>query len=381
MRLTDDHRAFRAGVRNFVDTHVNPYADEWERAGRFPAHELFPQAAQLGLLGLEYDPAYGGEGADHSYQMVAAEEFGRMASAGVSMALGVQSMMATPSLARFGTEALKEEFLVPAIAGTAVAAIGVTEPDTGSDVSRLRTRAVRTGDDWVITGRKMFITNGAQADWVCLLVRTSDEGGYRGMSQIVVPTSAPGFRVARTLDKLGNRSSDTAELVLDAVRVPVANTIGEIGRGFQQQMQQFVVERMFAAYSVVGICDLALERTRRFARDRAVFGGPLAAKQYVAFRLAELQAETDLLRSHNLAVCEAHMAGEDVTRMVSVAKLKAGRLVREVADACLQLHGGMGYIEETWTARLYRDVRLVSIGGGADEVMLAVLARLDGLPA
>jgi citronellyl-CoA dehydrogenase len=187
--------------------------------------------------------------------------------------------------------------------------------------------------------------------------------------------------VARTFDKLGNRCSDTAELVLDGVRVPVGNTIGEVGRGFQQQMRQFVTERMFAAYTAAGQCQYALDRTRRFVLDRTVFGRPLADRQYVAFRLTELQAEVELLRSHNLVTCEALMAGEDITRMATVAKLKAGRLLREVADWCLQFHGGMGYLEETWTARMFRDTRLTSIGAGADEVMLQVLARLDGLPA
>jgi citronellyl-CoA dehydrogenase len=297
------------------------------------------------------------------------------------MAIGVQAMMATPSLHEFGSPELKQRYLAPAIAGTAVTAIAVTEPDTGSDVARLRTRAVRDGDDWLITGRKVYITNGAQADWICLLARTSDEGGYRGMSQIVVPTDLPGFSVARTFDKLGNRCSDTAELVLEQVRVPVENTIGEPGRGFQQQMRQFVTERMFAAYSTVGSCQYALDRTRDFIRDRTVFGRPLSERQYVVFRLTELQAEVDLLRSHNLMTCEALMAGDDITRMATVAKLKAGRLVREVADWCLQFHGGTGYLEETWTARMLRDTRLTSIGAGADEVMLQVLARLDGFPA
>ncbi len=381
MRFTDDHTAFRSSVRAFVETEINPHADEWEATGMFPAHELFPKAGALGLLGLEYDPEVGGEGAEHGFQMIAAEELGRSDSAGVGMALGVQSMMATPSLARFGTEELKRTYLTPAIAGTAVTSIAVTEPDTGSDVSRLRTRATRDGDDWVITGRKTYITNGAQADWICLLARTSDEGGHRGMSQIVVPTDTPGFSVAKRLDKLGNRSSDTAELTLDEVRVPVRNTIGEVGRGFQQQMAQFVVERMFAAYSAVGSCDRALERTRAYVAEREVFGQPLATKQHVAFRLAELQAKVDLLRSHNQAVCEAVEAGEDITRGASIAKLTSGRLVREVADTCIQFYGGMGYMEETWTSRFFRDSRLGSIGGGADEVMLQVLARLDGMPA
>ncbi|WP_277455219.1 acyl-CoA dehydrogenase family protein [Janibacter sp. DB-40] len=381
MRLTDEHTAFRASVRAFVESEINPHVDAWEEAGMFPAHELFPKAAALGLLGLERDPEYGGEGADHSFQMVAAEELGRADAAGVAMALGVQSMMATPSLATFGTPDLKRAYLAPALAGEQVAAIAVTEPDTGSDVSRLRTRAVRDGDDWVITGRKTYITNGSQADWLCLLVRTSDEGGYRGMSQVIVPTDSPGFAVAKRLDKLGNRCSDTAELVLDEVRAPVANTIGEVGRGFQQQMQQFIIERMYAAYSSVGSCDRALERTRAYITEREVFGQPLATKQYVTFCLTELQAQVEMLRNHNAAVCEAYLAGEDITRGASIAKLTAGRLAREVADACIQFHGGMGYMEETWTARFFRDTRLGSIGGGADEVMLQVLARLDGLPA
>ncbi|MFI5933973.1 acyl-CoA dehydrogenase family protein [Actinoplanes sp. NPDC051494] len=381
MRLTEDHRAFRDSVRRFVDAEINPHVDGWEAAGRVPLHDLFPRAAALGLLGLGYDPAYGGEGADHSFEMVAAEEYGRIHATGVAMALGVQSAMATPSLHEYGTDELKQRYLAPAVAGRMVAAIAVTEPGTGSDVAQLRTRAVRDGDDWVISGSKVYITNGAQADWLCLLARTSDEGGYRGMSQIVVPTATAGFSVARTFDKLGNRCSDTAELVLDEVRVPVANTIGVPGRGFQQQMGQFVTERMFAAYSAVGQCQYALDRTRAFVRDRKVFGTPLAGRQYVAFRLTELQAEVDLLRSHNLVTCETLMAGADITRMATVAKLKAGRLVREVADWCLQFHGGAGYLEETWTARLLRDTRLTSIGAGADEVMLQVLARLDGLPA
>jgi citronellyl-CoA dehydrogenase len=380
MRLADEHEAFRTTVRSLVDKEINPYIDQWEREGGFPAHELFPRLAQFGLLGLEYDPAYGGEGADHLFTFVACEEYGRIAAAGVAMAIGVQTNMATPSLHKFGSEELKRRFLAPAIAGTAVAAIAVTEPDAGSDVAALRTRAVRDGDEWVVNGRKLYITNGTQADWVCLLARTSDEGGFRGMSQIIVPIPTAGFSVSRKLDKLGNRSSDTAELVFDDVRVPVENTIGTPGRGFEQQMSQFVIERMSAAYTIAGQCRHALERTREYLQQRQAFGEPLAAKQYVAFRMAELSAQLDLLHSHNRQSAQALMAGEDITRMATVAKLTAGRLAREVADLCLQFHGGIGYMEETWTARFYRDMRLSSIGGGADEVMLMVLARLDGFP-
>ncbi len=365
MQFTAEHEALRASVRDLVDRKINPHVDEWEGAGRFPAHALFPLLAKIGLLGLEYDPAYGGEGAD-------------IDCGGVPMGIAVQMAMATPSLHRYGSHELKERFLAPAIRGEVVCSIAVTEPDAGSDVAGLRTRAARDGDEWVINGSKLYITNGAQADWICLLARTSDEGGYRGMSQIIVETSRPGFRVSRTLDKLGNRSSDTAELSFTDVRVPVSNTIGEIGRGFQQQMEQFQPERMIASYLQVGGLQKALDRTRDYLAQRRAFGRPLLANDYVAYRLAELSAQLDLVRHYNYACADAYLRGEDTTRFATIAKLAVGRLSREIADTCLQFHGGIGYMEETWTARFYRDTRLISIGGGADEVMLSLLARLDG---
>ena len=225
----------------------------------------------------------------------------------------------------------------------------------------------------------MWITNGSQADWLCLLARTSDEGGYAGMSLIVVPTDSPGFSVGRTIEKMGNRSSDTAELVLDDVRVPVSNTIGEIGRGFQQQMAQFQDERMIGAYMAVSGARRALDRTIDYLRVREAFGKPLLANQHLQYRLAELVADIDVVREYCLAAADRIVAGEDVTRMATIAKLKAGRLVREVADAAVQYHGGMGYAEDLWVSRYYRDARLVSIGGGADEVMLRVIAMLEGM--
>ncbi len=379
MQFTEEHQAFRKVVREVVEREIAPHVDDWERAGMFPAHELFQELGELGLLGLEYDPEYGGQGADHRYTVILCEELARgSGAAGIPMAIGVQTCMATPSLHEFGTDELKRSYLVPAIAGTAVCSIAVTESGAGSDVASLRTRAVRDGDEWVINGSKLYITNGTQADWLCLLARTSDEGGYRGMSQIVVETASPGVSVSRKLDKLGNRSSDTAELLFEDVRVPVSNTIGQVGRGFQQQMAQFVVERMFAAYGIPSSCRRALERTRDYLKQREAFGKPLIANQYVAFRLAELSAQIDMLQSHNYACAEAYMLGQDTTRLATVAKLVSGRLVREVADTCIQFYGGMGYMEETWTSRFFRDSRLASIGGGADEVMLQVLAKLDG---
>jgi citronellyl-CoA dehydrogenase len=377
--FTKDHHAFRHMVRDVVEREIAPHVEEWERAGAFPAHDLFPLLGKLGLLGLEYDPAYGGGGADHLYTVVLGEEIGRIDCGGVPMAIGVQTNMATPSLHRYGSEELKRRFLVPAVSGEAVCSIAVTEPDAGSDVAGIRTRAERDGDEWVINGSKLYITNGVQADWICLLARTSGEGGYRGMSQIIAETGRPGFSVSRKLDKLGNRSSDTAELVFTDLRVPVSNTIGEIGRGFQQQMTQFQNERMIAAYTAVGGAQRALDRTRDYLRKRQAFGRPLIASSHVSYRLAELSARIDLLRHYNYACAEAYIRGEDTTRFATIAKLTAGRLSREVADTCLQFHGGMGYMEETWTARYFRDSRLISIGGGADEVMLRVLTQLDGL--
>jgi citronellyl-CoA dehydrogenase len=381
LRFTAEHEALRASVRDLVDREINPRVDEWEGAGRFPAHELFPRLAKIGLLGLEYDPAYGGEGADHSFTVVAGEELGRIDCGGVPMGIAVQMAMSTPSLHRYGSHELKQRFLAPAIRGEMVSSIAVTEPDAGSDVAALRTRAERDGDEWVINGSKLYITNGAQADWICLLARTSGEGGYRGMSQIVVETDRPGFRVSRTLKKLGNWSSDTAELSFADLRVPVSNTIGEIGQGFQQQMEQFQAERMIAAYMQVGGLQKALDRTREYLAQRHVFGRPLLANDHVSYRLAELSAQLDLVRHYNYACAEAYCRGEDTRRFATNAKLAVGRLAREIADTCLQFHGGIGYMEETWTARFYRDTRLISIGGGADEVMLNLLARMDGFSA
>lgn len=381
VEFTAEHDLFRATVRDFVEREIQPHVDEWEAAGTFPAHDLFPKLGALGLLGLEYDPAYGGQGADHTYTVIAGEELGRIDCGGVPMAISVQTNMATPSLHAFGTDELKRRYLVPAIRGEMVAAIAVTEPDAGSDVAAIRTRAERDGEEWVVNGTKLYITNGTQADWLCLLVRTSGDGGYHGMSQIVFPTDTPGFTVSRKLDKLGNRCSDTAELSFVDARVPVANTIGEVGRGFQQQMTQFQNERLIAAYGAVGGMQRALERTRDYLRQRRVFGQPLLANQHIQFQLAELSAELDLVRHYNYAAAAALVRGEDVTRFASIAKLATGRLQRRVADLCIQFHGGIGYMEETWTARYFRDSRLLSIGGGADEVMLRILARLDGLEA
>ncbi len=379
MLFTPEHEQFRQSVRQLVEQEINPYVDKWEDDEIFPAHELFPKIGAIGGFGLEYETEYGGAGADHSYTLVLAEELGRCDAGGVPMAIAVQAGMATPALARFGSDELKREYLVPTLAGRMVCSIAVSEPGAGSDVAGIRTRAVRDGGDWVINGRKMWITTGTQSDWVCLLARTSDEGGYQGMSLLLVPTDTPGFSVGRKLKKMGNNSSDTAELVLDDVRIPVSNTIGEAGRGFQMQMAQFQDERLWICYMAITGARRAIDRTKEYLQLREAFGKPLMSNQYIQYSLAEMIADIDVLHGFLHHTAERYVAGEDVTRAATVAKLQAGRLSRRVADACVQFHGGMGYAEDLWVARYFRDTRLGSIGGGADEVMLRVITMLEGM--
>jgi citronellyl-CoA dehydrogenase len=375
---TDEHHIFRKTLRDLFEREIEPHIDTWEAARTFPAHELFPKLGAVGLLGLEYEEAYGGMGADHSFTLVAGEEMGRIGCGGVPMAMAVQMSMATPALARYGSPELKERFLAPSIRGELVASIAVTEPDAGSDVAGIRTRAIRDGDEWIINGSKLYITTGTQSDWLCLLARTSEEDGYRGMSLIIVPTATDGVVVTRKLEKMGMWSSDTAELSFVDVRVPVSNTIGEIGRGFQQQMVQFQAERLITVYKQVGSIAQALQRTKDYLSHRQAFGRPLMANQHLQFVLAELSARHDMLKHYARAAADAVERGEDATRFATIAKLMGSRLQREVADTCVQFHGGIAYMDDHWASRFYRDTRLDSIGAGADEVMLRILARMDG---
>jgi citronellyl-CoA dehydrogenase len=379
MLFGTEHDQFRDVMRRLIEEEVNPHVEEWEKARIFPAHELFPKFGAVGALGLEYDPEYGGGGADHSFTVVFAEEIGKADLAGVPMALAVQASMATPALARFGSDELKRNYLAPAIAGEMVCSVAVSEPGAGSDVAGIQTRARKDGGDWVINGRKMWITNGTQADWICLLARTTDEGGYQGMSLIVVPSDTPGFSVGRKIDKMGNHASDTAELVFDDVRVPVSHTIGEEGHGFQMQMAQFQDERLVGAYMATSGARRALDRTKEYLQIREAFGKPLLANQYLQYTLADLIAEVEMLQGYLHYAAEKYVNGEDVIREATIAKLKAGQISRKVADTCVQYHGGMGYAEEMWVARYFRDSRLGSIGGGADEVMLRILTMMEGM--
>lgn len=378
MLFTEEHDAVRDTVRRFVEAEINPYVEEWERDGMFPAHELFRKAGDIGLFGLTKPEAFGGAGLDYTYEIVAAEELGHTTCGGIPMAMGVQSNMATPALARFGSDELRERFLAPAIAGEQVACIGVSEAQAGSDVAGIRTSARRDGDDYVINGSKLWITSGIQGDWMCTLVNTSDGPIHSNKSLIVVPLDAKGVTRARKLDKMGMRSSDTAELYLEDVRVPASYCIGEEGAGFRYQMMQFQEERLFAAANVLKALDRAIAETITYTGGRMAYGRSILDNQSVHFRLAELSTEVEALRSITYRAAELYVAGENVTRLASMAKLKAGRLAREVTDSCLQYWGGMGFMNETGISRMYRDLRLISIGGGADEVMLSIICKIDG---
>jgi citronellyl-CoA dehydrogenase len=373
---TPEHELFRQTVRKFVEEELRPRAREFDELGRFDKL-LYKKMGDLGMLGLRYDPAYGGAGLDWSFSAVLFEELGRADNAGVTMGISVQTDMATPSLAEFGSDDLKRQFLTPAIEGDMVAAIAVTEPDAGSDVAGIKTRAVRDGDDWVINGSKIYITNAATADWLCLLVVTDPDAGYGGFSQIVVPTDLPGFRY-ELLDKIGNWGSDTGQLFFEDVRVPVAYTIGDIGRGFQQQMMQFQDERLVACVSTIAASFHLWEETRSWCEQRVLFGKPLAKMQNTQFKMVELMTQLTAARELIRACVRQRVEGADATQLISMAKVFCCRVARQVADECIQFHGGYGYMKESMAGRAFVDTRLVSIGGGSDETMLHYLAKQLG---
>ncbi len=384
-QLTEQHEEIRRTLRKFIESDINPFIDEWEQAEIFPAHEVFKKMGNLGLLGITKPEEYGGLGLDYSYQAVMNETLGWCNAGGVPMAIGVQTDMATPALARFGSDELRKEFLAPSIAGDLVACIGVSEVGAGSDVASIKTRAVRDGGDYVINGGKMWITSGTQGDWACLLCNTAmDElNPHRNKSIICVPLKENGKRVKgvtveRKLKKMGMHSSDTAELHFENVRVPARYLIGEEGMGFTYQMMQFQEERLYAASAALTGQRRAIQETIEYTKQRVAFGKPILHNQAVYFRMAELLTEVEALHALTWKAIDIHINGGDCTMLASMAKLKCGRLNREVTDSCLQYWGGMGFMDESAISRRYRDSRLTSIGGGADEVMLGIIAKYMG---
>ncbi|GGB48340.1 acyl-CoA dehydrogenase [Tistrella bauzanensis] len=379
MLYTEQHQQMMHSVTKFVETEINPHVQEWDDAGIFPAHDLFKKMGDHGFLGINKPEEFGGLGLDYTYQLAFCEAISAARSPSVVMAIGVQTDMATPALSKHGSDELRREFLVPSIAGDRVACIGVSEVGAGSDVASIKTRARKDGDDYIIDGGKMWITNGTQADWICLLANTGDSPSHRNKSLICVPMKTPGVTIARKLDKMGMRASDTAQIHFEGVRVPQRNRIGDEGMGFVYQMQQFQEERIWGSASSLRLLESTIADTIAYTRERKIFGKPVLDNQVVHFKLAELQTKVELLRSIIYRAVEGYVAGEDMTHLASMAKLCAGRFTREIADGCLQYWGGMGFMNETEVTRLYRDGRLTSIGGGADEVMLGIIAKGMGI--
>ena len=388
MELTTEHEELKRSALKFVEDEINPYVDEWEENEIFPAHELFKKLGDQGFLGVTKPEKYGGSGLDYSYGAVLNEALAHIKCGGVPMAIGVQTDMSTPALARFGSEEICNEFLKPSITGDLVSCLGVSEPSAGSDVAAIKTHAVKDGDDYVINGSKMWITNGTQADWMCMLANTETDSKNKHLNKslICVPLKedgkrAKGVTINRKLKKMGMHSSDTAEIFFDDVRVPQKYLVGEEGKGFIYQMMQFQEERLYAAIAGYTGCELAINETINYTRQRKTFGKPILDNQIVHYKLSELMTEVEALKALTWKGIEIHVNGGDCTKLASMSKLKATRLSRKVNDECLQYWGGMGYMDESPISRAYRDGRLGSIGGGSDEVMLGIISKyLDILP-
>ena len=375
MKFNEEHKALIKTVKDFSTNEIAPFVEEWEKKGSYPAKKIFKKMADLNLLGITKSTDFGGMGLDYSYGLVFAEALGYANDSGVVTSIGVQTDMATPALDRYGSNELKEEFLEPSINGDFIAAVAVSEPGGGSDVASLKTHAKKNDGDYIINGQKMWITNACQADYFCTLVNTNEGSPHKNKSLIIIPSDTKGVTIGDKIDKLGLRTSDTAPVYFDNVKVPVRYRIGEEDEGFTMQMQQFQEERLFMAVSILVPMDECIKKTIDYCSTRRAFDKPIINNQAIQFRLAELQTEIEALRALIYQACEKFMDGKDVTLLASMAKLKSGRLVREVADTCLQYYGGMGFTWENQASKLYRDGRLQSIGGGTDEIMLKIINK------
>jgi acyl-CoA dehydrogenase len=375
--FNDQHAMFRASVRAFVEREVEPHVEAWETAGRIPK-SIWTRMGELGFLGVEYDEKYGGAGADLLTSAVLHEECARSRCGSFAMAVGVHTDMASPHLYWTGSEALKEKYLPAICRGEALTAIAVTEPGGGSDVAALRTRATPDGDHYVLNGSKMFITNGATADLYFVAARVAAEDGagrHRGISMFLVERDTPGFQVSRTLDKMGMRASDTAELSFQDARVPAENLLGREAVGFYEVMRVFQRERLVAGLHAVSMAQRALDDTIAYVRDRQAFGGPLSEKQVVRHRIADLATRIEAGRWLTYAACLKYQEGEEAVREISMVKLFTAEMANHVAYECVQLHGGYGYMREFAVERFARDVRLFTIGGGTSEIMREIIAK------
>ena len=374
--FTPEHEAFRKSVRQWVEKELAPHALEWDRAGIFP-REIFKKAGELGFLGINHDPKYGGSGLDYWYVTAFCEELAYSRNAGVNMALLVQSQMATPIINEIGTDEQKRTFLEPALKGEKIAALGVSEPGAGSDVANLKTTARKVGDDYVINGSKMWITNGTRADFITLGVRTGGPG-YGGISLVTFPTDVKGFSVSKKLDKVGNLSSDTAILYFEDCRIPARYVLGEPDEGFYHVMTNFQGERLTASITAVAAMERMIEDAVKYGNERSAFGKPLIKFQVWKHKFVEHLTGIEAAKRLTYHAVELFDKKENPVKEISMAKLFAGDLAQRVAYDCQQFYGGMGYIEETPIARAWKDIRLITIGGGTSEVMKEIISKLSG---
>jgi acyl-CoA dehydrogenase len=374
----EEHEELRASIRRFVERELRPHATRWEAERWFP-NEVFAKLAANGFLGLKYPESYGGEGGTYVHDAVLIEELGRCGSGGVAAGIGAHVNIGTPPIFKFGTEEQKQRFLVPGIRGEKIAALGITEPGTGSDVAGIRTRAKRVDGGWVVNGSKTFITGGVRADVVVTAVKTSDEGGHGGLSFLLIEKGMEGFSVSKKLEKLGWHASDTAELAFQDVFVPDENLLGEENRGFYLIMANFQWERIAMALGAVAAMERLVETSATYALEREAFGRPIGKFQAIRHKVAAMAVKLEASRSLTYQALRLFHAGQDATREVTMAKLMSQRAACEVADDAIQIHGGAGYMREYDVERAARDLRLGPIGGGTDEVMREILGRQLGL--
>ena len=377
--FTEEHEELRETVHRFVVNEIAPHVEEWEEAREFP-RELFNRCGELGFLGLKFPERYGGQGGTHVHDAVWIEELARAGgSGGVGAGLNAHASIAMPPVFNFGTDAQRQRWIVPGIRGEKIGALGITEPGTGSDVAGIRTFARKVPGGYAVNGAKTFITNGVRADFLVCAVKTSDEGGHRGLSFLVLEREMPGYEVSRKLEKMGWHSSDTGELSFTDVEVPEENLLGEENEGFYLIMANFQWERLSMALGAVGGMQRVFERTLDYAKEREAFGRPIGRFQAIRHKIAEMATRIEASRALTYGALRRVAAGENAIREVTMAKLLTQRTLLEVADECLQIHGGYGYMREYGIERAVRDARLGPIGGGTDEIMKEILGRQLGL--
>jgi len=376
--FTEEHDMLRQSVRDFAEKEVAPYVDEWEENETYDMN-TFKKMGDLGFLGLRVPEEYGGGGTDYWSVVVLFEEMIRAGSSGFLTAIGVHTEVAIPAIMHFGTEEQKQKYLVPAVKGESLGALAVTEPEAGSDVASMRATAVEDGDSYIINGNKIFISNGARADWIIVAAKTDKEGGYNGITELIVDTDTPGFEVSRKLDKVGLRSCDTAELFFTDMRVPKENMLGELNKGFHQIMANFQPERLLVAIGAYGGAEAALQLAIDYAKERVQFGKPISKQQHNAFKIAELATKIEASKELSYRAADMYNRGVECMKEVMMAKLYTTDVANEVAYEAMQLMGGYGYMMEYPIQRAWRDLRVMTIVAGTNEIMKLIISRNLGL--